>query len=198
MEPLPVTRTSPMRKIIILFFIIGITGCGTPKYHLTTNPEMINSYHTKKTGEGPFFGPSETYHIQNKIILIPAEHATGQVMKNTIHLIQEKRYSQLEKYLTTVDKEDLYLPIANGLLKIYRKNYTAALADLKKNKRSDIQFLVDLLMVDCEYEITLGNTYELNYYVFLIKYQKILDTYQITDFYKSIINNRIKFIRYRI
>lgn len=198
MEPLPLTRTARMGKILLLFFIFGITGCSTPKYYLTTNPEMINSYHTQKTGDGPLFGPSETYHVQNKIILIPAEHAAGQVMKNTIHLIQEKKYSQLEKYLTTADKEDIHLPIAKGLLKIYRKSYTAALVDLKNNKLPELQFLVDLLMVDCEYEITLGNTYELNYYVFLEKYQKILDTYQLSDFYKKIINNRIKFIRYKI
>ena len=159
---------------------------------------MINSFQTKKVHDGYLLTPTESYHIQNKVILIPSEYATGQLMNNTIQLIQNKKYYQLEKYLTVVDEKDKYIPLANGLLKLFRKNYCGAILDLKNNKQSDIQYIIDLLIVDCEYEIALLNSYDLNYYEFLEKYQTILDNYELTDFYKEIINNRIKFIRYKM
>ncbi len=187
-----------MIKIKVLILIMLISGCTVQKYYLTSNPEMINSFQTKKAHDGYLLTLTETYHIQNKVILIPKENATEQVMKNTIQLIQSKNYYQLEKYLATVDSKDNYLPIANGLLKLFRKNYIGAISDLRKNKQSDIQYVVDVLCVDCEYEITLINSTDLNYYVFLQKYQDILDKYELTDFYKEIINNRIKFIRYKM
>lgn len=187
-----------MKPIKVLILIFLITGCTTQKYYLTSNPKMINSFQTKKVHDGYLLTPTETYHIQNKVILIPNENASGQVMGNTIMLIQNKKYYQLEKYLSTVDSNDEYLPIANGLLKLFKKNYSAAILDLKNNKQSDIQYVVDLLIADCEYEIALYNSYDLNYYEFLEKYQKILDKYDLTDFYKEIINNRIKFIRYKM
>lgn len=70
--------------------------------------------------------------------------------------------------------------------------------DLKTNEQSDVQFIVDLLIVDCEYEMALFNKYDLNYYEFLEKYQNILDRYELSDFYKEIVSNRIRFVRYKM
>jgi hypothetical protein len=184
-----------LRNLVILFLL---AGCAPQKYYLTSDPEMINSYQTLKSNNGYLLAQSEQNRIQNKVILIPQEFSTEQVINNTIVLIQTKKYSKLEKYLDNVDNRDLYIPLSMGLLQIFERNYYGALFSLKTNKLQNVQFIVDLLTVDCEYEISLVNTGDVNYNQFLGKYQKIIDTYNLDPVYKEIINQRIRFIRYKI
>ena len=119
-------------------------------------------------------------------------------MENTIQLIQDKKYKELDKFLDNVDTNDLDLKFATGLFELFKKNYTNAILEFKKNNQSDLQYIADLLIVDCQYEIALSTSYKINYQEFLKKYQTIIDNYELTDLYIEIINDRIKFIRYKI
>lgn len=62
-----------MHRFEVLILIFLFTGCSTQKYYLTTNPDMINSYVSKKVNNGSLLPTNELYYTQNKVILIPTE-----------------------------------------------------------------------------------------------------------------------------
>jgi hypothetical protein len=173
-----------MRKTIYLLLILICTGSFSQSYILTTDPETFALYKSQGT------------LMQNKVILIPKEYAKDKVLVNAISMIKMGQYHELEKYLNSVDQSSPYLPLANGLLDFFDKKYYGALEVLKKNNLKDLQFVVDLLAIDCDYELALMEKKEIDLNKFLEKYQKVIDTYNMNDHYMDIINCRIKCITY--
>ena len=80
---------------------------------------------------------------------------------------------------------------------MYKHKYDSAIRNFDSNKNESIEFLCELLKVDCQYELSLiNNNVDINNYI--EKYQQIIDKYNPDQVYKKIINNRIRFVRYNI
>ena len=92
--------------------------------------------------------------------------------------------SPIKEVFTCPDCEKVHVTFWDNVKKIY--------------SQEEWQYIVDILITDCEYEIAITNGRKINFYDFLNKYQTVLDSYSIDSIYKSILNDRIKFIRYKI
>ncbi len=186
-----------MRKLILLVFILIALGCVEQKYTLTTQTEVINSYRAKGIeGDGYIVTNNRTY-IQNKVILIKTDMLENKVLNQTFNLINEQKYNALGDYLLVTDKDDPYYYFSSGLLEMYKHKYDSAIRNFDSNKNESIEFLCELLKVDCQYELSLiNNNVDINNYI--EKYQQIIDKYNPDQVYKKIINNRIRFVRYNI
>ena len=187
-----------MKWVIFTLIIFLLLGCSSQKYILTYDPNMIHSYHTKLINNGDWLNPNEEYQVLNKVIYIPNSLKENTILKQTIQYLNKNKLTECEKFLNLVKHNEKILPIAKGLHYISKKNYNYALVNLKNNKLNEWQYIVDILITDCEYEIALINRQKINFYDFLNKYQAVLDSYPIDSIYKNILNDRIKFVRYKI
>lgn len=156
---------------------------------------MIKSYHTTKI-YNEYMISYESYNTLNKVIFIPENIASQPIINRTISFIKSGQFHQLDRYLKTVNKDEQYLPFANGLLHLFKKEYNLAATSFHSNQIDELRYITELLIVDCLYEIALTDAYVINYYSFLGEYQKIMDKYHLDDTYTEIINDRIKFINY--
>jgi len=177
-------------------FIFLVIGCTSPIYIVTTDRSKIHSYTTKNFDNGGFFSPPTKDYYQNKTIYIPSNISNEPLIDYLVKNIDSRNYSSIERRIKDKFPNDVYLPFANGLLEMLKGFYDVAIKSFKMNRQDNIQFIIDLLTVDCEYEIALINSVDINYNQFLEKYQKILDHYNLDDCYKEIVNSRIKFVRY--
>ena len=174
-------------------------------YNLTSESSEIDDFETKIDYYGgyqlitAFTGyqliNALSYNIKEKTVFIPSEFLQDEVMKTTIELIRKRKYIKLKRYLKNTDKNNFYLPLANGLLSFYKNNFYGAIDYLNENQLAEIQHIVDLLIIDCEYEDIYSR---FTYIDYLEKYQKILDTYTLDDNFIKLINYKMKLIRYGI
>lgn len=108
-------------------------------------------------------------------------------------MLKRNKSALIEKYILSGDNSLDIHHLINGLYYISKNQYSRAIDHLEKFWNEEYAFLKSLLIADCKYELLRDKK----------NYQLIIDEYQIAmdnadnEQKKSIINNRIKYIKYR-
>jgi len=110
----------------------------------------------------------------------------------TVKLINENRWQEVKKALQTANKHDPSFPLCNGLCYLKYKDYPNALANFNNYKGETHKCLCQLLIIDCQYELSRPNA---DIKKLLGEYQKALDCSN-TEINRIVIQQRIKYLRY--
>jgi hypothetical protein len=168
-----------MKKSLPAFvFIVIFMSCAPGKYFVETESELLQ-IDWERT-------------VLNYIPLMD-DDLDSDVLFTTYSFLKSKKYSQLNRYLSTVQNSPDYYP-AKTLYCIAVSKYTEAVKYLDKTDDTHI-LLKQLLTIDLDYELTRKEGY-MNYWKFLNDYQKLIDEYPDNNILKKIIAIRIKYIRY--
>jgi hypothetical protein len=123
---------------------------------------------------------------------------TTQLLRRTQQLIEEKRLTLLKQNLRRAEREGSvdasYLHLCWAVFYLVRKEYIQAQIRLTSIQREELRCLKDLLLADCEYEISRKKD-KINYTSLLNRYQQIIDCHS-DPLWKDIIQQRIRYIRY--
>ena len=108
-------------------------------------------------------------------------------------MLKKNKVTWIDKYIKDCDNSLDINNLIKGLYCISKKQYSQAIAHLEKSENDEFKFLKLLMIADCKYELLPDKK----------KYKSIISVYQIAldntdnEQNKSIINNRIKYIKYR-
>lgn len=108
-------------------------------------------------------------------------------------MLKKNKSKEISRYIINCDKSKDVGLLLNGLYYFSEKEYSQSIRYLEKIQDVKFTFLKSLLIADCNYELLEDKK----------DYKSILQFYQIsldlakTEQQKSIIKNRMKFIRYR-
>ncbi|MDO9614951.1 MAG: hypothetical protein Q7J86_10580 [Bacteroidota bacterium] len=99
----------------------------------------------------------------------------------------------MEKYILSCDNSSDIYHLINGLYYFSKNQYSKAIDHLEKFENEEYAFLKLLLIADCKYELLRDKK---NYQLIIGEYQLAMDHTE-NEQNKSMINNRIKYIKYR-
>lgn len=108
-------------------------------------------------------------------------------------MLYKNKVSWIDKYIKNCDNSLDINNLIKGLYYFSKKQYNQAIAHLEKLENKEYRFLQLLLIADCRYEILQNKK---DYKTIIGSYQVALDCTN-NEQNKSIINNRIKFIKYQ-
>jgi hypothetical protein len=108
-------------------------------------------------------------------------------------MLRKNKRAWIEKYLENNDNSLGINDLIKGLYYFSKKQYTEALIHLGNFNNEENKFLKYLLIADCEYELLPGTE---DYKTRIEVYQNAMN-HAISELDRKIINNRIKYIRYR-
>ena len=108
-------------------------------------------------------------------------------------MLRKNKQRKMEEYIFQCDTSIEINNLLCGLYYFSLKDYRKALDYFEKYKNLEFQFLKYLLVADCNYELLENKK---NYKLILELYQAAFDISK-NEQNQSIINNRIKFIKYR-
>lgn len=109
------------------------------------------------------------------------------------YLLQKNKTKYINNYIENCDKNKEINQLIQGLYYFSQLQYKKAIEVLTQFNNPDYQFLKYLLIADCKYELLLNKQ---DYKKVITDYQKALDIAN-AEKNKTLINNRIKFIKYR-
>lgn len=186
-----------MKRIGLLIVSCIMISCTTNKYYLTSSKSDLDSFRTRPYSNSGTLFLDETHSIKNKDILIPPQHDSVHLIQKAIEYTRSKQLGKLENLLKK-ETQSQYKYFVYGIYYLYRKDYTNAIKSFQKNQIKDIDYIAELLIIDCKYEISIKGYNETNYNKFLQMYQDYIDKHKLSEEYKEIVKNRIRFIRYNI
>ena len=108
-------------------------------------------------------------------------------------MLKRNKSTLIEKYILSCDNSSDIHHLINGLYCISKNQYSKAIDHLEKFENDEYTFLKSLLIADCKYELLRDKK---NYQLIIAEYQTAMDNAD-NEQKKSIINNRIKYIKYR-
>lgn len=109
------------------------------------------------------------------------------------YLLQTNRANWITTYIQNCNDTLSIYPLMKGLYYLSGKQYAEAISALEKVENREYTFLKLVLIADCRYEL-LSDQH--NYKAVIGAYQQASDSTQ-DELCKSIVANRIKFIKYR-
>lgn len=115
------------------------------------------------------------------------------ILASFSYLLKTNRTNWINTYMQTCNEKLSIYPLMRGLYHLSLKQYSEAISTLEKVENSEYTFLKLLLIADCRYELS-GDHH--NYKAVIGAYQLASDSTQ-DELCKSIVANRIKFIKYR-
>lgn len=107
-------------------------------------------------------------------------------------MLKRNKSALIEKYILSCDNLSDIHHLINGLYCISKKQYSRTIDHLEKFENEEYAFLKSLLIADCKYELLRDKK---NYQLIIGEYQTAMDNAD-NEQKKSIINNRIKYIKY--
>lgn len=110
-----------------------------------------------------------------------------------LFMLNKNKVSWIDKYIKNCDHSLDINNLIKGLYYFSKMQYKQAIAHLEKLENKDYDFLQLLIMADCKYEMLQDKK---NYKTIIGAYQAALDCTD-NEQNKAIINNRIKYIKYR-
>lgn len=108
-------------------------------------------------------------------------------------ILHRNKVSWIDKYIKNCDNSLDINNLIKGLYYFSKKQYNQAIAHLEKLENKEFKFLQLLMIADCKYELLQDKR---NFKTIIGAYQSALDNTD-NEQNKSIINNRIKFIKYQ-
>lgn len=108
-------------------------------------------------------------------------------------MLKRNKSALIEKYILSCDNSSDIHHLINGLYCFSKNQYSRAIEHLEKFESEEYTFLKSLLIADCKYELLRDKK---NYQLIIGEYQTAMDNAD-NEQKKSIINNRIKYIKYR-
>lgn len=108
------------------------------------------------------------------------------------YMLLKNKSSLMDKYIAGCNTSSDIHYLIKGLYCFSKKQYSQAIAHLEKSEHSEYSFLKLLLIADCKYEMLQNKK---NIRTILDAYQVALDCTE-NEQNKSLINNRIKYIKY--
>lgn len=115
------------------------------------------------------------------------------ILSKFSYMLKKNKSSNLEYYINICDAHKQINLLVNGLYYLSEKKYSKAIEFLNQYESSEYEFLKYLLIADCKYELL---TIKRDYKNIIKDYQIALDIAN-DDKTKALVNNRIKFIKYR-
>lgn len=107
-------------------------------------------------------------------------------------MLKKNKSSLIEKYIKNCDNSSDINSLIKGLYYFSQNQYSQAIVYLEMPGNEEYKFLKLLLIADCKYELLHDKK---NYKSIIGAYQNAMDNTD-NDQNKSIINNRIKYIKY--
>jgi len=107
-------------------------------------------------------------------------------------MLKKNKSSLIEEYLSDCTNKLEINKLIKALYYLSQNNYETAISYLEKFEMEDFRFLKFLLIADCYYELLPDKR---NYKTIMDYYQKAMDSTE-DEQNKSMIDNRIKFIKY--
>ena len=108
-------------------------------------------------------------------------------------MLNKNKNSFIEMYIRNCDSSLDINNLIKGLYYISKNKYSQAIVHLEKHNNEEYSFLKQLLIADCKYELLQDKN---NYKSIIGLYQVAMDNTG-NEQTKSIINNRIKYIKYQ-
>lgn len=84
---------------------------------------------------------------------------------------------------------------ARGVVLMSQENFIEARKHFYRSKNTDIKFLIDILIIDCEFDYFVATRGSIDYYSYLYRYQSIIDKYDLEEKYLKMLDNRMIFVR---
>jgi len=109
------------------------------------------------------------------------------------YMLYKNKTSLIEKYIANYDPSLKINTLISAMYYFSKKEYSKSIAYLLTFENKKYSFLKQLLLADCNYELLSDKN---NFNSVIKLYQDALDTAE-TEQYKALVNNRIKFIKYR-
>ena len=108
-------------------------------------------------------------------------------------LLKKNKYTWIDKYIKNYDNSLEINNLIKGLYHFSKSQYSQAIAQFEKVDNEEFEFFKLLMIADCKYEMLPEKK---NYKSIIGEYQIAIDSTN-NERNKSIINNRIKYIKYR-
>lgn len=173
---------SVKKVVVILGLIFGTISCSTPtKYFVKSESELLQIDFER--------------NMLNFLPLLDIDLKKSTVLDSTYKLLVLRKYSKLDKYLSSVkfETQDFYL--AKTLYFVSKTEYTEAANYLRKINEEQYPLLRELLFIDLSYELTKSSN-PIIYKQYLQKYQELIDKYPDNEYLKRIVALRTRYIRY--
>ncbi len=168
-------------SIVVLVLILGLISCTQTKYMVKPESDLSKVDWINNTF--------------NYIPLMDSDLKKSTILDKTYWLIAEKKYSKLNKFLSSIqlDSPDLYL--AKTLYHISKSEYFEAENNLKMITGNNYLLIKELLFIDLNYELAKSSGSK-DYKNFLYEYQILMDKNPDNELLKKIIILRTRYIRY--
>ncbi|MEZ5105010.1 MAG: hypothetical protein R2757_10980 [Draconibacterium sp.] len=121
------------------------------------------------------------------------ENNPDEILSMFSFMLNKNKSREISQYILSCDKSKDIGLLISGLYHFSNKEYSRSVIYLEKVQDAKFAFLRSLLVADCNYEMLVDKK---NYNSILQFYQISLDLAR-TEQQKSIIKNRIRFIKYR-
>lgn len=178
-------KSNSIKYILVSgLFLWGFLCCSPPKYIVKKQFEIINL--------------DLDNSIVNYIPIPDNELQISKLLDSSYHLLLQKKYSKLDKYLRSKETAGIGTPdlfLSKTLLLITKKEYPEAVQSLMKINDLDYPMLKKLLTLDLNYEISRVNG-NFNYNRSLKDYQSFIDSNPDEITLKKIILIRMRYLRY--
>ena len=108
-------------------------------------------------------------------------------------MLKKSKMHKMDNYIKWCDNSLNINNLIKGLYCFFEKQYVQAMAHFEMLENEDFKFLKLLMIADCKYELIVDKK---NFKAIIEAYQIALDSTD-SEQSKSIVNNRIKYVRYR-
>lgn len=169
------------RILIILGLILELISCTQPKYFVKLESDLSQI--------------DWKNNLLNYIPLMDNDLKKSIILDTTYKLIHLKKYSKLNKFLSSVQSDNPDLFLAKTLYHISKTEYQLAANNLRMINEDSYALLKELLFIDLSYELAKLNGSK-DFKKFLQDYQTLIDKYPDNETLKNIITLRIRYIRY--
>jgi len=169
--------------VIYTGLIVLLISCSTPKFFVKSESDLMNVNLEQNT--------------LNYIPLMDMELKESSILDSTYQLLTLKKYSKLNKYLSTFETEDSDCFLAKTFYHISKGEYKNAIDFLNRIEGNRYVVVRKLLSIDLNYEIMRHNAYgTTDFKKFLKDYQQLFDHYPDKKYLRKIIALRTRSVRY--
>jgi len=172
-----------MKKIVVILgLILGIISCSTPTKYFVKSESELSQIDFER-------------NMLNYLPLLDTDLKNSTVLDSTYKLLVLRKYSKLDKYLSSFKSETQHFYLAKTLYYVSKTEYAEAANYLRKINEEQYPILRELLYIDLSYELSKSRN-STNYKQYLQKYQELIDKYPDNGYLKKIVALRTRYIRY--
>lgn len=172
-----------MKKVVVILgLILGVISCSTPTKYFVKSENELSRIDFER-------------NMLNYLPLLDADLKNSTVLDSTYKLLVLRKYSKLDKYLSSVKSETQDFYLARTLYYVSKTEYKEAANYLRKINEEQYPILRELLYIDLSYELS-KNSSSTIYKQYLKEYQELIDKYPDNEYLKKIVALRTRYIRY--